>query len=427
MDCRDDKPEIRPTMRWAVTAVALLTLLARGGALWLMPMAPTTDRDDYRRLAQNLIEHGTLGYGNTPTAYRPPLYPILLAPCEALGHFSTAAIAAVHLGLGLATVWLVYRLGLRWGLGRFALLAAALVACDPILLAQSTQVMTETTAAFLAVLSLTCLTVACERPSIRNAVLSGGCLALAALCRPTFLPLILIAGFVLPAFAGTWPNRLRVAGAFAAAGLAVLAPWVARNQRQLGRPIVATTHGGYTLLLGNNPSFYDYLHTGGWGTVWDAEAFHRSWEARITGGRVADELRNDRLAYNLAWQAIRRQPGTFFYSCLVRVGRLWVVVPHQVDPREGLARRWSRYLVGVWYAMEWLLAIAGLWALWKGVPRRFREGWIWGILLVGCFTAVHALYWSNMRMRAPLMPVVALLAAAGTTWIATRFLKRKLL
>jgi len=29
------------------------------------------------------------------------------------------------------------------------------------------------------------------------------------------------------------------------------------------------------------------------------------------------------------------------------------------------------------------------------------------------FMVVHALYWTNLRMRAPLMPFVALIAAAG--------------
>ena len=38
--------------------------------------------------------------------------------------------------------------------------------------------------------------------------------------------------------------------------------------------------------------------------------------------------------------------------------------------------------------------------------------WLWGLLLVACLTAVHAVFWTDMRMRAPVMPVVAL-AAAG--------------
>ena len=101
------------------------------------------------QLADNLWEHGTLGNGQTPTAYRPPLYPLLLVPCMALGTGNWWAIALLHLVLAAMTVWLVVRLAVRWGFGRLALLAGALVACDPILSAQSAQIMTETPATLL--------------------------------------------------------------------------------------------------------------------------------------------------------------------------------------------------------------------------------------------------------------------------------------
>jgi 4-amino-4-deoxy-L-arabinose transferase-like glycosyltransferase len=355
------------------------------------------------------------------------LYPLVLTPCVALGPFSTLAIAILHVALGLATVWLVYRLGRRWGLGNYALLAAALVACDPILLVQSIQVMTETPATFLAVASLVFVSSASERPSTWRAMLAGGCLALATLCRATFLPLMILAALGLPMFTHAWKERLRVFGSFAAAAALVLGPWAVRNQIHFGRPIIATTHGGYTLLLGNNPSFYRYLRTGAWGTVWDADEFNRTWRAQATRTRPADELRNDGLAYAQAWQTIRRQPGTFVYSCLVRAGRLWAPLPHGVDPHEPPAKRGLRYLVGLWYLVELALAAIGLVALSRRARRdeTWRATWLWGILLAACFTAVHALYWSNLRMRAPLVPVVALAASAGTAWIAACLLGRK--
>ena len=42
-----------------------------------------------------------------------------------------------------------------------------------------------------------------------------------------------------------------------------------------------------------------------------------------------------------------------------------------------------------------------------------RSPWDWGVLLCLAFTAGHPLYWGNLRMRAPLMPFVALVAAAA--------------
>ena len=51
--------------------------------------------------------------------------------------------------------------------------------------------------------------------------------------------------------------------------------------------------------------------------------------------------------------------------------------------------------------------------------------WLWGALLAATFTAVHAVYWTDMRMRAPLVPFVSLVAAAGAAAIGERFLRRK--
>jgi hypothetical protein len=41
-----------------------------------------------------------------------------------------------------------------------------------------------------------------------------------------------------------------------------------------------------------------------------------------------------------------------------------------------------------------------------------REPWVWGGLCVASLTLVHAVYWTNMRMRAPVMPIVCVAAAA---------------
>jgi hypothetical protein len=74
-----------------------------------------------------------------------------------------------------------------------------------------------------------------------------------------------------------------------------------------------------------------------------------------------------------------------------------------------------RYATAVWYCGVYVMAAVGIWRLrWRLV----RAPWVWGVLLCLAFTAVHTLYWCNLRMRAPLMPFVALVAAA--TFIPTR-------
>ncbi|HEU5432830.1 MAG TPA: hypothetical protein VFU81_14280, partial [Thermomicrobiales bacterium] len=100
--------------------------------------------------------------------------------------------------------------------------------------------------------------------------------------------------------------------------------------------------------------------------------------------------------------------------------RLWGLLPRQV---EGAGRSNAlRYATAAWYLAEFILAAAGLAVL---RSRVLRSPWLWGLLLAAVFTAVHAVYWTDMRMRAPLVPFVALLAAAGAAAAAERFRRRK--
>ena len=412
-----------------LVVIIVFAVLVRIGVLLLVPDALVADPDDYRRLAENLVEYGTFGHDATPTAYRPPLYPLLLVRCVTTDCCTRAAIGGLHVLLGALTVLMVFHLGNRWGLSqRSAALAALLVACDPILLFQSTRIMTETAATFFAVLGLTALTWCGKRlndgwPVAYLAVAaSGAVLALGALCRPAALVWIAAVGVVIALRA--WRNRghrpvvaLALPAAFALGVVVTLAPWTIRNQLQFGRPIATTTHGGYTLLLANNPDFYAWLRTARWGEPWWGDEFNAQWNRR----RPRDELVADRLAYDDAWRTIASEPATFAYSCLVRLGRLWSPLPHRLDAHESPVRLAARCAVAVWYVLEYLLAAAGLILLWRvrhrvrrdtaGDGARLPITWLWGILLVLSLTCVHALYWTDMRMRAAAMPVVALAAA----------------
>lgn len=386
-------------------AVVVIACLIRGGVIGLRMEQLARDPDGYRALAENLLANGVFGSGEIPTAYRPPLYPLLLAGCVKLSTNSTVAIAVLHFLLGVATVVLTIVLARQWRLNSFGPLAGLLVACDPILLNQSSLVMTETLAAFLSVAALSLVTAAGDRRSGLVAALAGVIVGLAALCRPTFLLWLAALIFGVAWSVDVWRLRFRLAGAMLLGAAMTLLPWAVRNQARFGRPIVATTHGGYTLLLGNNEAYYDHLTSAPWGAVWHAD--HLDYELRATRSR--DELVNDRREYALAWQAIRKQPGIFLYACLTRVGRFWGILPHEVAARD--AGRVVRLGVAAWYVMVFGLALAAL------VDREVsvaRPPWLWGLLLAASFTAAHVLYWSDLRMRAPLVPLVSLLAACGT-------------
>ncbi len=192
----------------------------------------------------------------------------------------------LHLVLSAGTVALTAVAARRFGLSqRRASIAAAIVACDPVLAWQSKSVMTETPAAFLVAAALAGL----SQAGLSGAILGGLAYGLAGLCRPSLLAgaglTALAALFVGPA---GWKERLiRSFALVAAIGLCLL-PWMIRNLVVLGEPIATTTHGGYTLALANNPVYYRQVLNGPPGRVWTGDDQWTLVEFRERGNRRHD-------------------------------------------------------------------------------------------------------------------------------------------
>jgi hypothetical protein len=164
-----------------------------------------------------------------------------------------------------------------------------------------------------------------------------------------------------------------------------------------------TTHGGYTLALANNPVYYDEVLDGPPGAVWSGPN-QRAWWAvlsRRTWG--LPEPRADRVLHALALETIRRRPRDFLRASAARLGRLWGVAPS-----SGAYPAPLRLATAAWTIPLWL-------ALGAGLAR--RDPWRWprvaAPLLLAALTAVHAAYWTDMRMRAPMVPAIALIAAGA--------------
>ncbi|NND99754.1 MAG: hypothetical protein HKN47_20740 [Pirellulaceae bacterium] len=448
--------------RFRILVVLAITLAIRAAITFWNFDSFSADPDAYRALAQTLSETGVYGLPDPQgqgraTAFRPPLYPYLLSWFSPGGELSRLAVALLHLVLATITVWLTMltcgRLIDRGRMGPATMAAGLLVAIDPILTQQSTQIMTETLATTIAIAIIWWWARSADLPSSDNQspnpparlpatwpIVLGLLLALAYLCRPTFLVwavwLTFASYFVCRDARLRQRTRLRrIARALVVGTIVAIAvvAWTLRNQHAIGHPVWATSHGGYTLLLANNPSFYDYLQNGSWGDAWDAQPFLNAYAHRYDGDpQTADfwnqdwpsqrninnaqhdastdqrepvtEHDDDQRAYLAARATIDRQRGMFLWSCLVRVGRLWSPLPHHTSGRS-----WTPILVvGLFYTLVYLAAVATLWRL--GREAFSRKWWaIWTLALT--LSAVHAVYWSNLRMRAPIVPAIAILAA----------------
>jgi 4-amino-4-deoxy-L-arabinose transferase-like glycosyltransferase len=360
------------------------------------------DPDNYLFLAHSLRTGQGLSMGGRPTAYRPPLYPLLLAPLDALpGPGTERGIAILHIVLGAATAGLTALAAGRWGLGRWRSLAAALiVAADPVLLWQARFVMTETLTAFLLAAALWSLTVPCRPGPILGGLLFG----LAALSRPSMLPgaaLTILARLVT----GSASVRERLDdGLIMTLGLlAVLCPWVVRNAIVFGVPIATTTHGGYTLALANNEVYYRDVLDGPPGRVWTGHDQWLWWNSvhRETLGMSEPEA-NRFLQRRVVRVALER-PGTFLRASADRMKRFWGVSPALAVYSPAVRLATTLWTIPLWGALVLGLCRRSLWS-WPQVAAP--------LAIIG-LSAVHCLYWTDLRMRAPIVPTIALVAAGA--------------
>jgi len=381
---------------WALVGLGVFVR----AAVMLWGTGAFDDPDNYLALARSLAAGDGFSLNGRPTAYRPPLYPLVLAPLTAiLGARVVWGIALTHLGLGAGTVWLTAAAARGSGLSaRRSILAALVTACDPVLVWQSRSVMTETPTAFLLAAALVGL--GCR--GWLSPVLGGLGLGLAALCRPSMLAgavLTVCAAFLVKPGDG-WLRFWR--GGLLATTLAlVLSPWMIRNLLVFGEPVWTTTHGGYTLALANNPVYFRQVLHGPPGQVWTGPDQWQWWDSvnRATAGMT--EPQADRFMRNLVWQLVRERPGEFGRAVLVRLGHFW-----SVAPAASVYSSAVRFSTLAWTLPLWLAVALGL-------PR--RDLWYWpqvaAPLAVIGLTLVHSLFWTDLRMRAPIVPAIALVAA----------------
>lgn len=421
--------------RLILVCVLFFVLVVRCFASFSLVENLTEDPDSYFAIAKNWAQDNS--YSRTvlfddqsltlKTAFRPPLYPYFLSWVVSSTNYPQF-IALFHVLLAVGTAALIFQIGKYLGLAIQArALAAIFFAVDPIAVFQSAQVMTETIAIFFAVLLLA-LAIQIQRKEENQFLLFtlGIVSALAVLCRPVFL--VWFGFWSIGMLIQVIQKKVNIAKLAlpTLAFLLCVAPWAARNHAEFGSPKITTYHGGYTLWLANNESYYKHLESDRWTTVWrQDQQFLDENLAMMTQALQASppeqqhlwEIDFDRQCYEKAQEAIRNHPVTFVKACLLRVGQFWSPYPNQVSAQESKMRKLLRYGIAIFYLFQLSLAACALISI---VRRGGKESdasvnvklWLWPVVMCLAFTLVHTFFWSNMRMRAPVIPVVTLLSAS---------------
>jgi 4-amino-4-deoxy-L-arabinose transferase-like glycosyltransferase len=247
----------------------------------------------YRELARSIAvgePYVVMQFGSPHYALRTPGYPLFLAACRVVFGESLLAVRVVQAVLGTLGVWLVAKLvgsvvgsalrpqkmGQAPGeytrsqflfskpfsvnpLLSIPLMAAALAAVHPYLVAMSALVLSEATFLPLMMLGLWGLACLWGNPEARRsgliAIGTGLAMGAAILCRPSwalFVPVVL-ASWVIGSRSGSRVKALKGSVIVALATAAILAPWWIRNGRVIGRFVPTALWVGASLYDGIGP------------------------------------------------------------------------------------------------------------------------------------------------------------------------------
>ena len=412
-------------------AILILALVARAAMLVYAERQPGRfdypDSHRYLRVARNI----EAGRGPMETeqirAGTDPLYPAILAIGIRLG-FDPAGSddALMRFGRIVNTVFGVIGVALLAALGRrligdaAGLIAAAVLAVDPILLFFDALVLTETCYITLLLAAFYCLSRPAERRPWLWVVGAGLLLGLGTATRSTslFLPLLMTPlvwllartrGYSdasrpapLSSPAGTvqrepGPTRGCVCRhgpllvvCFLAASIIPLLPTIVRNYALFGHLVPVRTGGGASLMEALGP-----WADGGPG-------MDRIVYPAFPAG--ANEHERDRLCRSAALDWARRHPAQVLRLAWIKLQRTWSVTINAPGYSS------SRYTWIAWLTVlpEFVLAACGLWLL----RRRYTLAAL--LLIVPIyFTLIHMVFVGSVRYRLPAMPFLFLAAGAG--------------
>lgn len=332
-----------------------------------------------------------------PTALWPPGYPFFLGalyrvfPDDPLVAGLANAVVAAIAALG------VYAMGWAAG-GRTAALTAGLTfALLPGQIVFASLTMSEVlSTAMLVFALLAALRWSPARNGAGVALALGAGIGLAAYVRGQALVLIPVLGAFWWLTGAPWKQAL-LWGTLAALGaLAALAPWTARNARELGSPIIVSSNLGGNLWMGH--------HEGATGGM-DPHAYSRSFE-HLPPERREGALSNAMLKDGLGF--ILTHPVDEIRLSMNKVRLLWKSDTVGLDWNEGygLTPVFSPGRGGeVRSAMNGAYAavlIAGVAGLLLGMARK-NAGAMLMALTAAAWTAAHILFFGDPRFHVPVM------------------------
>jgi len=413
-------------------AVAVGFILRLAWALWATRTPPQqlSDPGQYQQIATAFAGGHTLRVGSTISAFWPPGYPMALAPLAWLSDKTGVmslpmAASLLNVLAGTTTIAATGALASMW-IGRSARNTAAWImalAPGPIYLTSVTLSETWYTAISLIVLVLVTMA-ARDGWGLRRYAAIGLIVGYAALVRSPGALLVVAPLLAIRALHSDWRRGMRPTLAVLAGTVLVLTPWTIRNGVQVGVWTPTSTNNVAFLCLGTNDdgrthqdaaegarcyrqSAFDDPLLYGPGEVPPGFTFSHPDEAAWYTATLRGSLR-----------AIRDDPVRQIRTIPIKTFDTFKGDTEALNDAEGfgtrpLVERRTRDVMGR-AADIWLWAVIALGALGLAYVRRCRRA----LLLWGLVGLQVIMVWPGIgieRYHQPIMPLVAVCAAAGLT------------
>ena len=393
--------------------VVLVAVLFRAIAWWQLSRtpffsSPVVDASTFDLWARAIAD-GTTFPGAAGVFFKPPLYPYLLASIYRLVGEEPAGVYVLQMIAGMAVCVLVWLIGRRVYDRRVGLGAGLAAALLPVLPFFEAQLLAEVWTTLLTLIALERLLPAGRsgpgEASTSRVLQAGLALGIAALGRPNLMLLIVACGV----WAG-WDVEMRrirrwrrVAALIGVAALAIL-PVTLRNLSVGGEPVLISANLGANLVTGHHDGA-DGVSAIPVGLRWD----DLQYVCRAAGAASPAASSRHLTKIALGWMA--GHP----VRTMELLGRKILVLLSGWETRNNigpawLAREHGVTMLGRWWPGTWLLlppAIMGL--VWAG--RRPGTGLL--LLALAVQAASVLPFFVNARFRLPLLPLLALFAAAG--------------
>jgi hypothetical protein len=388
----------------------------------------------FRTTAHNLVSGGGYAYPFpsdpskvVPTAAHPPLFSLVLAVFDLFGLQSVQAQRLALAVVSSAAILLMGLAGRRLLSPAVGVVAAAVAALHPLWLQTVGSLMSESV--YLVVIPAVLLTAlrALDRPNGWRLLTLGATIGAAALVRSEGILLVLLVGLpvVLMGTRG-WQSRLRLFGAVLVGCVVLIAPWVIRNDIQLGTASLST-QGGLTLIGSYCPStFNPHSPTfGGFdGVCADGTAAFFIKNVKPPAGATQwNEVEIDHQLTHTAEDFARRHLGQLPRIAAAREVSTWALTGQGFQLAIAVEGGRNATFEKLGGAVYWILAPFVL----GGIAILATRSWRRLLVLLGPVVAVImivAVTYGDTRFRVLAEPSLALLAAVGIVaalqWIRLR-------